>query len=133
MKKLFTIVLTIISLSTYAQKVITDDNFEDVINGRSAFSDDGNSIVVVEFYAEFNKANTFKDWDKLEGVKYYLCDISKSPKTKKEHKVRTIPHIIIFKDGYDEKHFKAGLDFTLSEELKDIQEVIDVLLNESKF
>lgn len=132
-KLLISFILAITSFSSYGQKVITDDNFEDVINGRSAFNDDGESIVVVEFYAEFNKANKFKDWDKLKGVKYYLCDIAKAPKAKKEHKVRTIPHVIIFKDGYDEKHFKAGLDFSLSEELKDIQQVVDELKEEGKF
>jgi hypothetical protein len=133
MKKLLTILLSVISLSTYAQTVITDSNFEESINGRSAFEDDGNTLVIVEFYAEFNKDNAFEHWAKLKGVKYYLCDIAKSPKAKKNHKVRTVPHLIIFKEGYDEVHFKAGLDFTLSEDLEDIQKAIDKLNAESKF
>lgn len=133
MKQLLTIVLAIISLSSYSQTVIDDSNFEEVINGRSAFEDDGATLVVVEFYAEFNKDNAFQHWAKLEGVKYYLCDIAKSPKAKKNHKVRTVPHLIIFKEGYDEIHFKAGLDFTLSEDLEDIQKAIDKLNEESKF
>ena len=74
-----------------------------------------------------------KKTNELKGVKYYLCDIAKSPKAKKNHKVRTVPHLIIFKEGYDEIHFKAGLDFTLSEDLEDIQEAIDKLNEESKF
>ena len=133
MKKLLTVVLIIISLSTYAQTVISDSNFEEVINGRSAFEDDGNTLVVIEFYAEFNKDNAFEHWDKLKGVKYYLCDIAKSPKAKKNHKVRTVPHIIVFKEGYDELHFKAGSGFTLREDLEDIQKAIDKLNEESKF
>ena len=133
MKKLLTILLSVISLNTYAQTVITDSNFEESINGRSAFEDDGNTLVIVEFYAEFNKDNAFEHWAKLKGVKYYLCDIAKSPKAKKNHKVRTVPHLIIFKEGYDEVHFKAGLDFTLSEDLEDIQKAIDKLNAESKF
>ena len=133
MKKLLIILLSVISLSTYAQTVITDSNFEESINGRSAFEDDGNTLVIVEFYAEFNKDNAFEHWAKLKGVKYYLCDIAKSPKAKKNHKVRTVPHLIIFKEGYDEIHFKAGLDFTLSEDLEDIQKAIDKLNAESKF
>jgi thioredoxin-like negative regulator of GroEL len=133
MKKLLTIVLIIISLSTYAQTVITDDNFEQIIEGRSAFEDEGISIVVIEFWASFNDENSFEGWDKLKGVKYYKCDIAKSPKAKKNHKVRTIPHIIIFKDGYDEHHFKAGLDFSIKKSVGEIQEVIDELKQESKF
>ncbi|MDA9111941.1 hypothetical protein N9J42_00490 [bacterium] len=133
MKKLLTILLAVFSISSYSQTVIDDSNFEEVINGRSAFEDDGATLVVVEFYAEFNKDNAFQHWAKLKGVKYYLCDIAKSPKAKKNHKVRTVPHLIIFKEGYDEIHFKAGLDFTLSEDLEDIQEAIDKLNEESKF
>ena len=133
MKKLLTILLAVFSISSYSQTVIDDSNFEEVINGRSAFEDDGATLVVVEFYAEFNRDNAFQHWAKLKGVKYYLCDIAKSPKAKKNHKVRTVPHLIIFKEGYDEIHFKAGLDFTLSEDLEDIQEAIDKLNEESKF
>ena len=133
MKKLFIIVLAIISFSSYAQTVITDDNFEKIIEGRSAFEDEGVSIIVVEFWASFNDENSFEGWDKLEGVKYYKCDVSKSPKAKKNHKVRTIPHIIIFKDGYDEHHFKAGLDFSIRNSTEEIQEVINELKKESKF
>ena len=99
MKKLLLLVLLFTSTISFSQTVITDSNFEEVIEGRSAFDDDGVSIVLVEFWADFNKDNAFKDWAKLKGVKYYRCDIAKSPNAKKNHKVRTIPHIIIFKDG----------------------------------
>ena len=91
------------------------------------------SIVVVEFWASFNDANAFRIGTNLKDVKYYRVDISKAPQAKKEHSVRTIPHIIIFKDGEDSKHFKAGIGFTLDATLEEIQEVIDELLQESKF
>ena len=133
MKNLIVAVLLLVSLSSFSQQILTDDNFEEAINGRSAFQDDNISIVVVEFWASFNDANSFSDWDKLKGIKYYKVDISKAPQAKKDHKVRTIPHIIVFLDGYDEKHFKAGLDFAIKDSWEDIQEIIDELLNESKF
>jgi len=133
MKKLLLLVLLFTSTISFSQTVITDSNFEEVIEGRSAFDDDGVSIVLVEFWADFNKDNAFKDWAKLKGVKYYRCDIAKSPNAKKNHKVRTIPHIIIFKEGYDEHHFKAGLDFSIRKSWEEIQEVIDQLKQESKF
>ena len=133
MQKLLLIILLFISFNSFSQTVITDDNFEKIIKGRSAFQDDGITIVVVEFWADFNKDNVFKDWAKLKGVKYYRCDIAKSPKSKKNYKVRTIPHIIIFKEGYDEHHFKAGLDFSIKQSVGEIQEVIDNLKKQSKF
>ena len=133
MQKLLLIILLFISFNSFSQTVITDDNFEKTIEGRSAFQDDGIAIVVVEFWASFNDANSFSEWDKLKGIKYYRCDIAKSPKSKKNYKVRTIPHIIIFKEGYDEHHFKAGLDFSIKQSVEEIQEVIDNLKKESKF
>ena len=133
MKNFIVLILILFSSSLYSQQILTDDNFEKAIEGRSAFQDDNISIVVVEFWASFNDDNSFEHWDKVEGVKYYRCDIAKAPKAKKKHKVRTIPHIIIFKDGFDEVHFKAGLDFTISESLEDIQKEINKLKTESKF
>jgi thiol-disulfide isomerase/thioredoxin len=133
MKKLIVIALMFLSLTSFSQQILTDANFEKAIEGRSAFSDDNISIVVVEFWASFNDDNSFEHWDKIKGVKYYRCDIAKASKAKKKYKVRTIPHIIVFKDGFDEIHFKAGLDFTISESLEDIQKEINELLNESKF
>tara|TARA_B110001452_G_C15156585_1_gene402420 strand:+ start:535 stop:972 length:438 start_codon:yes stop_codon:yes gene_type:complete len=133
MKNLFITILLLLSTIGYGQKVLTDDNFEDAVKGRSAFQDDNVKVVVVEFWASFNDANSFEDWDSLKGIRYYRVDISKSPKAKKEYKVRTIPHIILFLDGYDETHFKAGLDFAIKESLEEIQEAIDDLKNQSKF
>ena len=133
MKKFIVLVLMLLTSSIYGQQILTDANFEQAVEGRSAFQDDNISIVVVEFWASFNDDNSFEHWDKIEGVKYYRCDIAKAPKAKKKHKVRTIPHIIIFKDGYDEKHFKAGLDFSIRQSVEEIQEAIDELKEESKF
>lgn len=133
MKNLFITILLLLSTFGYSQEVLTDDNFEDAVKGRSAFQDDNVKVVVVEFWASFNDDNSFQGWDSLKGIRYYRVDISKSPKAKKEYKVRTIPHIILFLDGYDETHFKAGLDFAIKESLEEIQEAIDDLNNQSKF
>ena len=84
MKNLFITILLLLSTIGYGQKVLTDDNFEDAVKGRSAFQDDNVKVVVVEFWASFNDANSFEDWDNLKGIRYYRVDISKSPKAKKE-------------------------------------------------
>jgi hypothetical protein len=104
---------------------ITDSNFEEKINGKSAFSDDDISIVIVEFWANFNKDNCFDDWDKLENVKYYRIDIANAPIAKKQYRVRMAPTLIIFKDGEKYKVFKAGLDLVLKEDILEIQESIN--------
>jgi thiol-disulfide isomerase/thioredoxin len=133
MRKLLVIALGLFSFTVFSQEMITDANFEEKVNARSAFTDDNVSIVVVEFWASFNAANQFNEHKKLEGVTYYRCDISKAPNSKKKHKVKTIPHIVIFKDGIDEAHFKAGIGFALTATLEEIQEAVKGLKTASKF
>jgi len=131
--KQLTLILLLLNLTTYGQAWITDDNFDNKINEKSAFGDDQSLPVVVEFWAEFNDANKFVDWDKLKDVIYYRADIAKCPLVKKKHKVRMVPTIIIFKEGIKEEMFKAGLDLTLPANLSEIQEAIDEINKASAF
>ena len=112
---------------------IDDSNFEDKINERSAFGDDNNLPVVVEFWAKFNEANCFAEWEQLQDATYYRVDIAKASNAKKKYKVRMAPTIIIFKDGIRETSFKAGLDLELPADLKEIQESINEVHTASKF
>ena len=116
-----------------AQEWITDNNFDSKINERKAFGDEQSLPVIVEFYAKFNDANKFNEWDKLKDVIYYRVDISKAPEAKKKYRVRMAPTLIIFKDGIKETVFKAGLDLVLPVDLKEIQETINEINNASKF
>ena len=106
MKKFLILLMLICSVSGYSQNWVTDSDIHSKISSQSQFND-GHSIVIIEFWAEFNKDNAFKDWQKLKGVEYYRCDISKSPESKKEFRIRMAPTIIIFVDGIKEEVFKA--------------------------
>ena len=112
---------------------INDSNFEDKINETQAFGDDNTKPVVVEFWAKFNEANCFAEWDELEDVIYYRVDIAKAPAAKKKYKVRMAPTIILFKDGIRETVWKAGLDLELPTNLEEIQEAINEVNKASKF
>ena len=112
---------------------ITDSNFEQVINTNEAFGDDETKPVVIEFWAKFNEANCFAEWNKLENVIYYRVDIAKAPLAKKKYRVRMAPTIIIFKDGIKETVFKAGLDLLLPASLEEIQESINEISTASQF
>ena len=91
---LLVLMAIVISNVSYAQSDvpdkywIDDTNFEEKINEKKAFGDDNNLPVVVEFWAKFNEANCFGEWDKLEDVVYYRVDIAKAPQAKKKYKVR---------------------------------------------
>ena len=112
---------------------IDDSNFENKINEKEAFGSNLEQTVVVEFWAKFNEANCFGDWDKLKDVVYYRVDIAKAPQAKKKYKVRMAPTLIIFKGGVKETVFKAGLDLVLPADLQEIQEAINEVNTASQF
>ena len=137
--KYLNIVLLLIPFLTFSQEDvpseywIDDNDFENAINTNEAFGDDETKPVVVEFWAKFNEANCFAEWNKLEDVIYYRVDIAKAPNAKKKYKVRMAPTIIIFKEGIKEVVFKAGLDLMLPADLDEIQEAINEVNNASRF
>jgi len=131
--KYLNIILLLITFNSFGQEWIVDSNFDSKINEKQAFGDNQNLPVIVEFYASFNDANKFEDWDKLENVIYYRADIAKCPAAKKKYKVRMAPTLIIFKEGIKEIVFKAGLDLMLPADLKEIQESINEVNAASQF
>ena len=135
MKKIVFLISLLISFNNgFGQDWITDSNFDDKIHEKSAFGDDEMSIIIVEFWAKFNDANAFQDWDKVEGIThYYRIDISKAPNAKKEYRIRMAPTIIVFKDGIKEEMYKAGLDLECPVTLDELQEHIDEIKSASQF
>ena len=136
MKYLILILLPLISYgqSDVPEKYwIDDSNFEDKIKEHKAFGDDQSLPIVVEFWAKFNEANCFAEWNELEDAIYYRVDIAKAPAAKKKYKVRMAPTIILFKDGIRETVWKAGLDLELPTNLEEIQQAINEVNQASKF
>ena len=139
MKLKITLLLTLITNIIFAQVDvpakywIEDSNFEEKINANHAFGDDDKLPVIVEFWASFNAANCFAEWDKIKNAIYYRVDIAKAPNVKKEYRIRMAPTIILFKGGVKEDMWKAGLDLMLPASLNDIQEAVDEVNTASKF
>ena len=131
--KYLNLILLLLCFNAYGQDWITDKDFDNKINERSAFGDDQTLPVIIEFWAEFNDGNKFIEWNKLINVIYYRADIGKCPIAKKKYKVRMVPTLIIFKEGIKEKMFKAGLDLVLPAELSEIQDAVNEINTASKF
>jgi len=133
------LILFLISALTYAQSDvpekywIDDSNFDQTVRNDNAFGDENNDTIVVEFWAKFNEANCFNEWNQIENASYYRVDISKAPQAKKKYRVRMVPTVLIFKSGSMEKIFKAGLDLTLPVGLAEIQETINEINLASNF
>ena len=139
MKNLFTLLFLFISIVSFAQQWVNDSNFEEKVTGYGAFDDNSDhDVIVVEFWAEFNKDNAFKDWkklDNLEGVKYYRIDIAKSPKLKKELRIRMAPPILLYirGDAYIKFTAKAGLDLLCPVDYNKMLSAIEVVKQESSY
>ena len=136
MKYIFLLLIPFLSFSQQDvpnEYWIDDNDFESAINTNEAFGDDETKPVVVEFWAKFNEANCFAEWDQLENAVYYRVNIAEAPEAKKKYRVRMAPTIIIFKGGIKETVFKAGLDLELPADLQEIQEAINEVNTASKF
>ena len=139
MKNLFTLLFLFTSISSFAQQWINDSDFEEKVTGYGAFDDHSDhDVIIVEFWAEFNKDNAFKDWKKLnnlDGVKYYRIDIAKAPKLKKELRIRMAPTILLYirGDAYIKFTAKAGLDLKCPVDYDKMLRAIEVVKQESSY
>ena len=139
MKNLFLIFFLLTTIPTFCQQWISDNDFKEKVTGYGAFDDHSDhDVIVVEFWAEFNKDNAFKDWkklDNLDGVKYYRIDIAKSPKLKKELRIRMAPTILLYirGDAYIKFTAKAGLDLQCPVDYNKMLKAIEVVKQESSY
>lgn len=139
MKKILFIIFLFLSTNAFAQQWVSDKDFDTKVIGYEAFEDNSiHDVIVVEFYAEFNKDNAFKDWkkiDDLDGVQYYRCDIATSPKLKKDLKIRMAPTLLLYirGDAYIKFTARAGLDLKCPVDFDKLVRAIEVVKRESQF
>jgi hypothetical protein len=125
MKNLILFFLLALNSNLYSQEFIDDENFQDKINS--------SHIVVVEFWAEFNKNNAFNDWSKIKGSSYYRINVADAPIAKKKYRIKMAPTLIIFKEGDRNTVFKAGLDLLCPVDINGINAAIDEAKLADKF
>ena len=115
--KYLNIILLLLSFSSFSQEWITDDNFESKINEKQAFGDNQNKPVIVEFYAKFNDANKFDQWQELTDVIYYRADIAQA---------KELPAPVIDRIEYDLKdELIRQTIMDTQEDVEEIKETID--------
>tara|TARA_R110002020_G_scaffold287440_1_gene502901 strand:- start:1668 stop:2084 length:417 start_codon:yes stop_codon:yes gene_type:complete len=136
-KTILFILFLLFSIKAIAQEWVNDKNFDSLIS-QGAFDDDSEDIIVIEFWAEFNSANAFHDWEQindLDGVEYYRCDVSQSPESKKKYRVRMVPTILIFagNDAFIKFQAKAGLDLLCPVDVPKMKAAVEVVRRESQF
>ena len=139
MKYFLTVLLLLTTTTVLSQEWITDKDFEEKVTEGSAFDENGeDDVIVVEFWAEFNKDNAFPDWKKinnLEGVTYYRCDIATSPKLKKELRIRMAPTLLLYLkgDAYIKFTARAKLDLLCPVDYDKMVRAIEVVRREASY
>jgi thioredoxin-related protein len=110
--------LLLLSLATnvVAQEFVTSSSFE---------SKTAKGTVVIEFYVEWNDGNKVAFLPSLKDCNAYRVCIVKSSDLQSEYKVTSVPTVIIFDNGLEQKRFDPNIMMQLSATKKEVQSVID--------
>ena len=101
------------------QEFVSNDNFKENL---------AKDITVIEFWADWNKANQFNELIKLKECNKYRLDIMANMDTQSEYNVSAIPTIIIFDNGVEKERFLPNIMFQLEADKKIIQNSIDTII-----
>ena len=85
-------------------------------------------ITVVEFWADWNKANQFNELNKLKECSQYRVDIMSHPDLQTNYNITGIPTIIIFDNGVEKERFLPNIMFKLDACKKTIQNSVDTII-----
>mgnify|MGYP003155171112 CR=1 FL=1 len=108
-------------------KELTDENFEKATK---------RGMVVVEFYAGWNKANivTLLDtWDNFEVNRVYRINIEIYDKIMTSENVAVLPTIIFYLDGDEAGRLQGNMKFQLETTVKQLDKMVEEIYNEDKF
>ena len=120
MKNLILIIFIIISNTVYAQDFLHEDDYEKKTK---------QGIVLVEFWADFNKINQVP-LKKIYDCKKYRVDMSQDPSLMVKYSIMAVPTVIIYHNGKEIKRFLPSLMMKLDADVKDIQGIIDELVGD---
>ena len=101
-----------------SQDYITADNFKNKI---------AKDVVVVEFWADWNKMNQFNELNKLKGCNVYRIDIMSYMDIQMKYNVTAIPTVIIFDNGVEKCRFNPNVMFQLDADKKTVQHSVDTI------
>ena len=106
---------------------LTDENFEKAIK---------RGMVVVEFYASWNKANIvtlLDEWDNFEVNRVCRLDVEKYDKIMTSNNVVVLPTIIFYLDGEEAGRLQGNMKFQLETTTKELDKMVEEIYNEDKF
>ena len=121
MKKLL-LLLLLICLTVHANvEFLNNNNFNNKIS---------KGIVVVEYWAEWNNANKFKELNQLKDCTVYRACIAKCTDAASKYNIKAIPTVIVYDNGEEVARFSPNIMLQLEATGKDVQSAIDeIVLN----
>ena len=125
-KKLLILGMLVTSLFGNVRE-LTDENFDKAIK---------RGMVVVEFYASWNKANIvtlLDEWDNFEVNRVCRLDVEKYDKIMTSQKVVVLPTIIFYLDGEEAGRLQGNMKFQLETTTKELDKMVEEIYNEDKF
>jgi thiol:disulfide interchange protein len=125
-KKLLIMTMLITSLFGGVRE-LTDENFEKATK---------RGMVVVEFYASWNKANMvtlLDEWDNFEVNRVCRLDVEKYDKIMTSQNVVVLPTIIFYLDGDEAGRLQGNMKFQLETTIKELDKKVEEIYNEDKF
>ena len=127
MKKLIIFGMLMLTTMFGQIKELTDENFEKATR---------RGMVVVEFYASWNKANivTLLDtWDNFEVNRVYRLNVEIYDKIMTSENVVVLPTIIFYLDGDEAGRLQGNMKFQLETTIKELDKMVEDIYNEDKF
>ena len=127
MKKLIIFGMLMLTSLFGQVKELTDENFEKATR---------RGMVVVEFYATWNKANIvtlLDEWDNFEVNRVYRLNIETYPKIQTSQNVVVLPTIIFYLDGEEAGRLQGNMKFQLETTTKELDKMVEKIYNEDKF
>ena len=127
MKKLIIFGMLMLTTMFGQIKELTDENFEKATR---------RGMVVVEFYASWNKANivTLLDtWDNFEVNRVYRLNVETYDKIMTSENVVVLPTIIFYLDGEEAGRLQGNMKFQLETTTKKLDKMVEAIYNEDKF
>ena len=125
-KKLLILSMFVTSLFGNVRE-LTDENFDKAIK---------RGMVVVEFYASWNKANMvtlLDEWDNFEVNRVCRLDVEKYDKIMTSQNVVVLPTIIFYLDGEEAGRLQGNMKFQLETTTKELDKMVEEIYNEDKF
>ena len=91
-------------------------------------------IVLVHYNTVFNAANNYVDVVKIKDAKIFKATIDGNATLKQDERIRSVPTLILYKNGKEIIRWEAGIDLSLKHiDYREIQKEVDQLTGANKF